>query len=73
MMRYRHLVLTVPEQFKKVIYGNPHLLDKLMKTGEIFYKEVVSHWLKEQVEVGSVIVLQTTGRKGTYIAPIKQK
>jgi len=65
-MRYRHVVLTMPEQFRKWFYRNPHLLDKLMKTGHIFYKEVVSHWLKEQVEVGSIIALQTAGRSGIY-------
>lgn len=65
-MRYRHLVLTMPERLKKWFYRNPHLLDRLMKTGHTFYEEVVSHWLKEKVEVGSIVVLQTAGRSGIY-------
>ncbi|MDI6794156.1 MAG: transposase [bacterium] len=65
-MRYRHVVLTVPEQFRKWFYGNPRLLDKLMKTGHAFFQEVTSHWLKKEVDVGSIVVLQTAGRSGSY-------
>jgi len=65
-MRYRHVVLTVPEQFRKWFYHNPELMSELMKTGHAFFQDVASYWLKEQVEVGSVVCLQTAGRKGSY-------
>jgi len=65
-MKYRHVVLTVPEQFRKWFYHNPHLLSELMKSGHAFFQDAVSYWLKEQVDVGSVVVLQTAGRSGSY-------
>ena len=65
-MRYRHVVLTVPEQFRKWFYDNPHLLSELMKIGHAFFQDVVSRWFKEPMDVGSVVVLQTTGRSGSY-------
>lgn len=65
-MRYRHVVLTVPEQFRKWFYHHPDLLSELMKTGHAFFQDVVSRWLKEPVDVGSAVVLQTAGRSGNY-------
>lgn len=65
-MRYRHVVLTVPEEFRVWFYRNPKLLSALMQEGAKFYKDVVSYWLKEAVEVGVVAVLQTAGRSGSY-------
>lgn len=65
-MRYRHVVLTVPKEFRKYFYDNTDLLSEFMKVGHTFFKDVVSLWLKEPVEVGSVIVLQTAGRSGNY-------
>ena len=65
-MRYRHVVLTVPEQFRKWFYRHPNLLSKLMRTGHAFFNDVISLWLKEPVDVGSIVVLQTAGRKGSY-------
>lgn len=35
-MRYRHLVLTIPERLKIWFYRNPELLDALMKEGHNF-------------------------------------
>ena len=58
-VRYRHVVLTVPEQFRKYFYHNPLLLSELMKTGHAFFKDVISFWLKEAVDVGSAVVLQS--------------
>jgi len=37
-----------------------------MKSGHAFFQDVVSYWLKEQVDVGSVVVLQTAGRSGNF-------
>ena len=65
-MRYRHVVLTVPEQFRKWFYDNFHLLSELMRIGHAFFHDVVNHWFKESVDVGSVVVLQTAGRSGSY-------
>ncbi len=65
-VRYRHLVLTIPEQFRKWFYHNADLLGQLMKTGHLFFQDVVSYWLKEPVDVGSAVVLQTSGRSGSY-------
>ncbi len=65
-MRYRHVVLTVLEQFRKWFYDRPYLLSEFMKTGHAFFQDVVSDWLKEPVDVGSVVVLQTAGRSGSY-------
>lgn len=65
-MRYRHVVLTVPERFRKWFYHNSLLLSRFMRTGHAFFQDVVSDWLKEKVEVGSVVVLQTAGRSGGF-------
>ena len=64
-MRYRHVVLTVQEQFRKWFYHNSLLLSEFMKTGHAFFQNVVSHWLKKLVDVGSVVMLQTAGRRGS--------
>jgi len=37
-----------------------------MKTGHAFFQDVVSYWLKEPVDVGSAVVLQTAGRSGSF-------
>ena len=65
-VRYRHLVLTVPEEYRRYFYNDPELLDELMKSGHAFYKDLVSEWLKEPIEVGSIVVMQTAGRRGNY-------
>jgi len=65
-VRYRHVVLTVPEQFRKYFYHNTLLLSELMKTGHAFFQDLVSCWLKEPVDVGSTVVLQTAGRSGSF-------
>jgi hypothetical protein len=65
-VRYRHVVLTVPEQFRKWFYHNPDLLSEFMKTGHAFFQDVVSYWLKEEIDVGSAVVLQTAGRSGNF-------
>lgn len=65
-MRYRHLVLTVPERLRIWFYRKPELLSELMKEGHKFFGEVISFWLKEPVVVGSTVVLQTAGRSGSY-------
>lgn len=65
-MKYRHVVLTVPEELRKWFQEDTRLLGQLMRAGHAFYEDAVSYWLKKQVEVGSVVVLQTAGRSGNY-------
>lgn len=65
-MRYRHLVLTIPECLRIWFYRKPELLDELMKEGHKFFEDVVSFWLKSPVDVGCIVVLQTAGRSGKY-------
>jgi hypothetical protein len=65
-VRYRHVVLTVPQELRKWFYRHPELLSELMKVGHMFFQDVVSDWLRRSVEVGCVVVLQTSGRSGKY-------
>jgi hypothetical protein len=68
-VNYRHVVLTVPERLRGRFnsrQGGTDLLSELMKAGHAFFQDVISCWLKEEVEVGSVVVLQTAGRSGSY-------
>lgn len=65
-MKYRHVVLTMPEELRKWFREDPKLLAQLMKAGHAFYEDVVSYWVKEAVDVGSVVVVQTAGRSGSY-------
>lgn len=37
-----------------------------MSTGHAFFQDVVSYWLKEAVDAGSVVVLQTAGRSRSF-------
>lgn len=65
-MKYRHVVLTMPEELRKWFREDARLLGQLMRAGHAFYEDAVSCWVKEKVEVGSVVVLQTSGRSGSY-------
>jgi len=65
-IRYRHVVLTMPEILRKWFYQNPDLLSELMKAGHAFLQDAISYWIKEPVDIGNGIVLQTSGRSGSY-------
>ena len=66
-VRYRHIVLTVPEFLRKYFYQkDDDLLDAFMRTGHIFYQDAASTWLKTEVEVGGGVVLQTAGRSSNF-------
>lgn len=68
-MRYRHVVLTIPEQLRELFYKNRHegkLLESLIKTGYKCLEETLSEQLKKTVKIGTIIVLQTYGRSGQY-------
>ncbi len=62
-MRYRHLVLTVPERLRKWLsHDNGKILGKFMQAGHAFFRDAISAWVKDEVNVGSIVVLQTAGR-----------
>ena len=62
---YRHVVLTVPRYLKLWFYRNPHrLLSPLMKAGHACLVDLFSAIKKTDLDIGSVIVLQTAGRSG---------
>lgn len=68
-MKYRHVVLTMPEQLRSIFYKDRHngkLLSELMRTGYKCMEEVVGIGVKRTVKTGMIIVLQTHGRSGHY-------
>jgi len=68
-MRYRHVVLTVPEQLRPVFYKDRfkgQLLDALIKVGHKCLEDLLSDAFRKKVKIGTIIVLQTYGRSGQY-------
>jgi len=68
-MKYRHVVLTIPEQLREVFYKYRHngkILSELMRTGYRCVEEVVGTAVKRKVKIGMIMVLQTHGRSGHY-------
>ncbi len=66
-LSYRHVVLTVPKDLRKHFYQQAKiLLPKLMKTGAKCLEEVQKIVKKQELKGGYIIVLQTSGRSGTY-------
>tara|TARA_X000001036_G_C20638230_1_gene790068 strand:+ start:175 stop:1356 length:1182 start_codon:yes stop_codon:yes gene_type:complete len=66
---YRHIVLTIPEQLRKLFYKNRksrELYSELMKVGHKCLEEVMTVVGKQSVKPGSVVVLHTHGRSGSY-------
>ena len=63
---YRHIVLTVPDYLRLWFYRNPSLLSALMRTGHACLADVFRTCTHVDLDIGSVIVLQTNGRPGTY-------
>jgi len=66
-MKYRHVVLTMPQQLREVFYKDRHngrLLSEFMRTGYKCVEEVVSIGVKREVKIGIIVVLQTHGRSG---------
>jgi len=69
-MRYRHVVLTVPEQFRTYFYKDKfegNLLKKLFKAGYECLKEVIRIKFRKELKIGIIVVLQTYGRAGNYV------
>lgn len=68
-MKYRHVVLTVPEQLRLYFYRNRHdgkLLSKLIKTAYECMEDIICKALRKKVKIGCICVLQTHGRSGKY-------
>lgn len=63
---YRHVILTIPEALRGVFYEEPKRLAVLMKAAHACLTEMVAWQLKRGVEIGTIVVLQTTGRSGSY-------
>lgn len=63
---YRHVVLTMPECLRLWFYRNPALLSKLMQCGHECLKDVLQTSKKANLDIGTVIVLHTSGRPGEY-------
>ena len=66
-VKYRHLILTVPEALRSLIYQHPkELLDGLMKAGQAAMDEAMSIAKGQPIKAGYIVVLQTAGRAATY-------
>ena len=63
---YRHIVLTVPESLHRFFYRNPTLLSPFMQAGHACIQEVFSRCAGEDLDIGTIMVLQTAGRPGRY-------
>lgn len=68
-LKYRHMVLTLPEQLRIYFYRNRQegkLLSRLMRCGYECLEEVVSLAVKQSVKIGAIVVVQTHGRSGRH-------
>jgi hypothetical protein len=68
-VRYRHIVLTLPEQLREYFYHRRHegdLLSRFMQTGYKCLENAVSVQLRQEVKIGCIVVVQTHGRNGSY-------
>ena len=68
-VKYRHMILTVPERQRIVFYRDRHegkLLSALMRCGYECLDDVVSRAVRQKVKIGAIVVVQTHGRSGHY-------
>ena len=63
---YRHTVLTVPDFLHPAFFQNPKLLPLLIQTGHACLKDTLATSSRQHLDIGSIIVLQTAGRKGNF-------
>ena len=66
---YRHIVLTVPKQLRKLFYEhrkNKALYSALMRAGYKCLEDVVSAAKRQGVTIGTIVVIHTHGRSGSY-------
>ena len=68
-LKYRHIVLTVPEQLRIYFYRDRdegELLSELMRYGYTCLESVVKTASRRVVKIGVIVVVQTHGRSGKY-------
>ena len=66
-VRYRHLILTVPEGLRTLIYQYPgELLDGMLQAARGAMDAAVGQAKRQAVELGYIVVLQTAGRAANY-------
>ena len=68
-LRYRHMILTVPEQLRIHFYRNRQkgeFLSALMRSGYECLEDVVSTVVRQKVKIGAIVVVQTHGRSGHH-------
>ena len=63
---YRHIVLTVPGFLHTWFYRNPSLLSPFMQAGHACLQEVFRRCAGTELDIGTIMVLQTAGRSGQY-------
>jgi len=66
---YRHVVLTIPEQLRRVFYRDRKkgkLLSELMRTAQVCLESVAKTVRRREMKIGTIIVVQTHGRSGRY-------
>jgi len=66
-VKYRHLVLTVPDALRTLIYQHAEpLLEGLMQAARTAMDGVVRQAKQQTITLGYIVVLQTAGRSATY-------
>jgi hypothetical protein len=66
-VKYRHLILTVPEGLRVWFYRYPErLYDELLRLAAPMMAEAVSEAKGRKIELGYMVVLQTAGRAANY-------
>lgn len=63
---YRHIVLTMPDSLGIWFYRNPDLLSPFMRAGHACLLDVFSTTAGAELDIGSIVVLQTAGRPANY-------
>ncbi len=64
---YRHLILTLPEGLRTLIYQHAaELLDGLMQVAHTAIDAAVARAKRQAVRLGYIVVLQTAGRSANY-------
>ncbi len=57
-VKYRHVVLTMPEELRIYFYENKYLLSDLMSVGHEMMESALSGYFRTDVEIGSIVVPQ---------------
>jgi hypothetical protein len=63
---YRHIVLTTPDFLRHWFYRNPDILSPFIQAGHACLLDVFKTCTGKELDIGSIIVLQTGGRSGNY-------